>query len=306
MGESQNTNPYVNGFLRYLSVEKNTSPLTVKNYAADIACFAAFISERLGKGFTWDKPSVLDVRSYLAGMNAKKYARATIARRISSLRSFYKYLMRENVLDHNVFVKVRTPKLEKHLPVFLDENEINGLLMLPNQKEDLGMRDQVLLEILYATGCRVSELVSLEIRNTDLGNQYVLLRGKGNKERIVPIGHTCADVIETYLSGARARLMAKYAAKEHDKVLVNHRGAPLTDRSVRRILDKYITELALRKNVTPHTIRHTFATHLLNHGADLRAVQELLGHANLSTTQIYTHVTTERITTVYQENFPRA
>ena len=142
--------------------------------------------------------------------------------------------------------------------------------------------------------------------SADLGNMFVLLHGKGNKDRLVPIGHTCREAVEKYLNGARQALMARYNAAPHDKLLVNRLGGPLTDRSVRRILDKYIKKLALRKNVSPHTIRHTFATHLLDHGADLRAVQELLGHANLSTTQIYTHVTTERITSVYEKNFPRA
>lgn len=249
---------------------------------------------------------MLDIRSYLADMNGKKYARTTIARRISALRSFYKYLQRENKVKQNPFVKVRTPKLEKHLPVFLEEFEVNELLELPDTTGELGLRDQAVLELLYATGCRVSELVGLTLDTIDLGNMFVLLHGKGNKDRLVPIGHTCREAVEKYLNGARQALMARYNAAPHDKLLVNRLGGPLTDRSVRRILDKYIKKLALRKNVSPHTIRHTFATHLLDHGADLRAVQELLGHANLSTTQIYTHVTTERITSVYEKNFPRA
>ncbi len=201
---------------------------------------------------------------------------------------------------------MRTPKLEKHLPVFLEEFEINELLEMPDAADELGLRDQALLELLYATGCRVSELVGLTLETIDLGNMFVLLHGKGNKDRLVPLGHTCCAAVDKYLSSARNALMARYNAPEHRQLFVNRLGGPLTDRSVRRILDKYIKQLALRKKVSPHTIRHTFATHLLDHGADLRAVQELLGHANLSTTQIYTHVTTERITSVYQKNFPRA
>ena len=302
--------------MQYLAVEKNTSALTVKNYAADIDIFAGFLKTRYPGGFNWQEINVLDIRSYLADMNGKKYARTTIARRISALRSFYKYLQRENnfykylqrenKVKQNPFVKVRTPKLEKHLPVFLEEFEVNELLELPDTTGELGLRDQAVLELLYATGCRVSELVGLTLDTIDLGNMFVLLHGKGNKDRLVPIGHTCREAIEKYLNGARQALMARYNAAPHDKLLVNRLGGPLTDRSVRRILDKYIKKLALRKNVSPHTIRHTFATHLLDHGADLRAVQELLGHANLSTTQIYTHVTTERITSVYEKNFPRA
>ena len=306
MKEDFSAYPDVRNFLQYLAVEKNTSALTVKNYAADIAVFIEFLKTRYSGGFNWNDISVPDIRSYLAEMNGKKYARTTIARRISALRSFYKYLQRESRVKQNPFVKVRTPKLEKHLPVFLEELEINELLELPDKTDELGMRDQALLELLYATGCRVSELVGLTLETIDLGNMFVLLHGKGNKDRLVPIGHTCREAVERYLNDARGQLMAKYHAKAHEQLLVNRLGGPLTDRSVRRILDKYIKQLALRKNVSPHTIRHTFATHLLDHGADLRAVQELLGHANLSTTQIYTHVTTERITSVYEKNFPRA
>lgn len=305
MAESISQYPMVDKFLRYLQVEKNTSPLTVKNYAADISLFSNFLAERLGKDFQWQKIGVLDIRAYLALLNKEKYARTTIARRISSLRSFYKFLMRENYVEQNPFVKVRTPKLEKRLPVFLEELEINEILTLPD-KDTLGLRDQAILELLYATGCRVSELVGLTVTNIDLGSQYVLLLGKGNKERIVPIGHTCCQAVRQYLQVTRGALMEKNKTEALDKVFVNSRGGPLTDRSVRRILDKYITQLAMQKKVSPHTIRHTFATHLLDHGADLRAVQELLGHANLSTTQIYTHITTERITSVYQKNHPRA
>jgi integrase/recombinase XerC len=278
--------------------------LTVNNYECDINNFAEFLTNRFNGDFQWSQVGALDIRAYLSFLNKEEYARRTIARRISALRSFYKYMVRENILEYNPFVKVRTPKLEKKLPVFLEEFEINELLNLPDQ-EGLGLRDQAILELLYATGCRVSELVGLTTIRLDLSNRYVLLLGKGNKERIVPLGNTCCNAVKKYYL-VRTELMAKYNAPAHDYVFINNRGGILTDRSVRRILDKYITQLAISKNVSPHTIRHTFATHLLDHGADLRAVQELLGHANLSTTQIYTHVTTERIASVYQKNHPRA
>lgn len=288
-------------FLNYLAVEKDCSKLTVVNYRKDLTAFREFLAERDCSG--WLYVSQLDVRAYLAMLNRRHYATRTIARHVSALRSFYKYLLRENILSVSPMVRIRSPKLEKRLPTFLDETEVTELLELPDASL-LGRRDQALLELLYATGCRVSELVGLTLERVDLANRFALLLGKGNKERLVPLGKVCCQALEAYY-GARLELMRKYQA-EHDYIFVNNRGGVLTDRSVRRILDKYINALALRKHVSPHTIRHTFATHLLDHGADLRSVQELLGHANLSTTQIYTHVTTERIASVYKKNHPRA
>ena len=291
-------------FFNYLEVEKNSSPLTVTNYQKDMRAFDNFLKERRGENTSWLSIDALIVRAYLADLNKKKYARKTIARRMSALRSFYKFLVRESIIENSPLQRVRTPKLEKKLPTFLDEVEITELLTSPDDTL-LGKRDRAVLEMLYATGCRVSELVGMTINKVDLGNRFVILLGKGNKERVVPIGHTCVKVLQNYYP-ARAELMNKYGVAEHEHIYVNSRGGVLTDRSVRRILDKYIKALAIHKNISPHTIRHTFATHLLEHGADLRAVQELLGHENLSTTQIYTHVTTERITEVYKENHPRA
>ena len=290
-------------FYTYLEVEKNSSELTIANYRRDINHFISFIDQRYSVGCQWRQIGQLDIRAYLAVLNEKKYARRTIARHISALRSFYKFLLRENLVDYSPLAKVRSPKLDKPLPVFLDELEISELLQLPDEMP-LGRRDAAALELLYATGCRVSELVGLTLERIDLANRFVLLLGKGNKERIVPLGNTCCRVLKAYYV-YRREIMLKHN-EEHEYVFVNSRGGILTDRSVRRILDKYISQLAIRKNVSPHTIRHTFATHLLEHGADLRSVQELLGHANLSTTQIYTHVTTERIASVYRKNHPRA
>lgn len=297
-------NSYVKDFITYLEVEKNCSQLTVSNYSKDIFAFTNFVKNRLGEQFLWEQIGPLDIRAYLAYLNEKQYARRTIARRISALRSFYKYLVRENLIEFSPLSKIHSPKLDKKLPVFLDEVEVKELLDLPDEKP-LGRRDQAILELLYATGCRVSELVNMTLDRIDLVNRYVLILGKGNKERVVPLGKTCCNAINIYLL-FRREVMYKYNISEHNFLFINNRGGVLTDRSVRRILDKYIGFLAIRKNVSPHTIRHSFATHLLEHGADLRAVQELLGHANLSTTQIYTHITTERIAAVYKEKHPRA
>ena len=296
---------WIDKFNNYLLAEKNGSKLTVENYRRDISDFERFLLAKTDKDFSWDQVRVIHIRSYLAYLNHENYARRTIARRISSLRSFYKFLLREEYIGQNPFTKIRTPKLDKRLPVFLEETEIESILNLPDSTP-LGLRDQAVLELLYASGCRVSELAGLKLENLDLSGLFVLLHGKGNKERIVPIGHTCQGAFLKYFAQSRAPLMEKYHVREHRYVFINNRGGVLTDRSVRRILDKYVGKLALQKNVSPHTIRHTFATHLLEHGADLRAVQELLGHASLSTTQIYTHITNERISKVYQKNFPRA
>lgn len=292
-------------FYNYLLVEKDGSRLTTENYRRDISDFERFMLSKTGSDFKWNEVQVVHIRSYLAWLSHENYARRTIARRISSLRSFYKFLLREEYIGQNPFTRVRTPKLDKRLPVFLEETEMNSLLDLPDTSP-LGLRDQAVLEMLYATGCRVSELAGLHLEETDLSGLFVLLHGKGSKDRIVPIGHTCKEALLRYYAQSRTPLMQKYHVAEHRFVFVNNRGGALTDRSVRRILDKYVQKLALQKNVSPHTIRHSFATHLLEHGADLRAVQELLGHASLSTTQIYTHITNERINKVYQKSFPRA
>lgn len=294
---------YLKKFLTYLKVEKDCSEHTLTSYGKDLLAFAEFIHDHKEENFIWEQIGPLDIRAYLTELNDKQYARRTIARRVSALRSFYKFLVRENVLEYSPLAKVRSPKLDKKLPTFLDEFEITELLELPDSKP-LGQRDRAVLEMLYATGCRVSELVGLTLERLDLSNRFVMLLGKGDKERIVPIGHSCSEAMQRYYA-VRLQLMTKYK-KSHEFIFINSHGGALTDRSVRRILEKYINMLATHKHVSPHTIRHTFATHLLEHGADLRSVQELLGHANLSTTQIYTHITNERITAIYKQNHPRA
>lgn len=294
---------YLQKFLTYLKVEKDCSEHTLTSYEKDLLAFAEFVYKRTEKTCLWEQIGPLDIRAYLLDLNDKQYARRTIARRVSALRSFYKFLVRENVLEYSPLAKIRSPKLDKKLPTFLDEFEITELLELPDGKP-LGLRDRAVLEMLYATGCRVSELVGLTLERVDLGNRFVMLLGKGDKERLVPVGHTCCEAMRRYYS-VRSQLMAKYQ-QSHEFIFINSHGGALTDRSVRRILEKYINMLAMHKHVSPHTIRHTFATHLLEHGADLRSVQELLGHANLSTTQIYTHITNERIAAIYKKNHPRA
>ena len=220
---------YPQRFLNYLTVEKACSELTVTNYSKDLASFAAFWQQRTGKAMLWEQVSSLDVRAYLAFLNEKGYARRTVARRISALRSFYKFLVRENILEVSPLAKVRSPKLEKKLPTFLEEVEVNELLTLPDTKP-LGRRDQAILELLYATGCRVSELVGLTLERLDLGNRFVIVQGKGNKERLVPLGHSCCQALAAYYP-YRVELMQRYHVEHHDFVFVNTRGGVLTDRS---------------------------------------------------------------------------
>jgi integrase/recombinase XerC len=305
MEKRENLDPWVRQFMSYLKVEKNDSPYTLLNYEGDIEVFAEFLQKRKGD-VVWPDVTVLDIRSYLAELHRENLSRRTISRRISSLRSFYRYLLREGTVKMNPFTKVRTPKLDKRLPVFLEEFEIDQLLEAPDLATELGRRDRAILEMLYSTGCRVSELVGLTLDRMDLSNRYVLLMGKGHKERIVPLGRPCVKAMRNYLENTRNVLIEHYHASPHSFVFVNSRGTPLTARSVRRILDKYVEQTSISKHISPHTIRHTFATHLLDHGADLRSVQELLGHASLSTTQIYTHVTADRIAAVYRKHHPRA
>ena len=247
---------------------------------------------------------VLLARRYLASLVGKDYSRKTIARNIAALRSFFRYLCRVQVVDSNPFVGIRTPKLERRLPQFLDVPELDDLLKLPPATV-LGRRDSALLELLYGAGVRVSELVGLSLQNIDLSEQYILVFGKGSKERIIPIGRLAVKAISSYLQESRPVLLRKQPEKT-DALFLNHTGTPLSDRSVRRILDKYVTRLAVHKRVTPHTLRHSFATHLLDNGADLRSVQELLGHVSLKTTQVYTHVSSERLVSVYRNAHPRA
>ncbi len=294
----------IKDFIDFLHLEKNASLHTGKNYCNDLKDFFLFVFVDNVKEVDFSKLTSLYIRSYLAFLNEEKYSKRTIARKISALRSFCNYLVREGSLKDNPFSKVKTPKLDKKLPTFLQEIEIQEMFCLPKDDE-LGQRDAAVLELLYATGCRVGELVRIKIPDIDFSNRYVLLFGKGSKERIVPIGNKAVSVVKKYITNSRATLLQK-SSMFHDSLFVNSRGGKLTDRSVRRIIEKYIDILAISKKISPHTIRHTFATHLLNNGADLRSVQEMLGHANLSTTQIYTHVTTDKMTSVYKNTHPRA
>ncbi len=293
-------------FLGYLEHGRGASEHTIRAYQSDLAGFFDFLAER-GEGkrvVRMEEVDVLAVRAYLAGLRGAGLGRRSIARKMASLRSFLKHLLREGVLKSNPAEGVRTPRLERTLPTFLDEAEVVKLLGAPDLSGMWGMRDRAILEMLYSTGMRVSELVQLDIDEVDFLSEVIVARGKGKKERLVPVGRMALAAVETYLKVRTAR---QGRLKRKSKALfINRTGTRLSTRSVERMLGKYLRETGLSRKVTPHTLRHSFATHMLNRGADLRSVQELLGHSSLTTTQIYTHVTTSRMKETYDQSHPRA
>ncbi len=289
-------------FLRYLEIEKNASEHTLLNYKLDIEDFNLFMRQQAISDIA--AVSYADVRVYLTGLFDRDFARQTISRRLSCLRTFYRYGVREGYVKDNPFALTHLPKKHGRLPKFLYEQELSRLFTVENLETPLGQRNQAILELLYATGIRVSECVSLERHHIDLDMDMVLVKGKGGRERYVPIGSFAHEALSTYFKDGRPSLYK--SDKSRNFVFLNHRGGQLSDRSVRTILNKMVEKASLTNKLSPHVLRHTFATHLLNAGADLRAVQELLGHKELSTTQIYTHVTKDRLRDSYMNHHPRA
>ena len=297
MSESTlSVNSYIDRFLRFLEAEKNASPHTIKNYRSDLIEFFRF----LGKSSLGDI-NYLAIRRFLAYLKEKEFLRSTVSRKLACLKSFFKYLTREHLLNTNPASGIATPKRERRLPSFLETKEVEHLLEATNGNSWEMKRDRSILETLYSSGIRVSELVGLNWEDVDLLSGLVKVRGKGKKERIVPIGSCASEAIKNYMD-------ATASDSEHHStpLFLNRSKTRLTDRSVRRIILKCAKRAALKKGISPHTLRHTFATHLLDRGADLRSVQELLGHAHLSTTQIYTHVSAKRLREAYDQAHPRA
>lgn len=288
-------------FMRYIQLEKNFSVHTVKEYEFDLQEFMEFLTV---EGIT----NIADVeyihaRLYVTKLYESGKARSTISRKISSIRSYFRFLNREFQLDDASFRSLYHPKKEKQLPQFFYEDELS-ILFEANSGTDLkSLRNMALLELLYATGIRVSECTSIEIEDIDFTYSILRVMGKGRKERIVPFGHYANEALTKYKDEVRPKLMKE---KKHQRFFVNMRGGELTDNGVRYILNEMITNASMHTKIYPHMLRHTFATHLLNNGADLRTVQELLGHANLSSTQVYTHVTKEHLRNTYMKAHPRA
>lgn len=293
----------LNRYLVYLQAQRDASPYTVRNYGQEIAQFMDYLRDQ--EGVTdWGAVDRHMVRRYLAHLGEAGYARASIARKITEVRSFYKWLQREGLVLENPLQGVSTPKVEKRLPVFLSLDEVQALLAAPDLSTPQGQRDKAILELLYAAGLRVSELAALNLGDVDRTQREVRVLGKGRKERIVVLGEPAVRALTTYLNDGRLKLLKGDRAVS--ALFLNRAGGRLSARSVQKILDKYSKMAGLDKEVTPHVLRHTFATHLLDGGADLRTVQELLGHEHLSTTQIYTHVTQTRAREVYEQAHPRA
>jgi len=286
---------YIDKFIRYLEIEKEASSHTIINYRRDLRIFKEFLGEKKIEDVDY-----LFIRQFLAHLREKRLSRASIARNLSCMRSFFKFIVREGLLKNNPLSGVATPKKEKRLPAVMQEGDISRLMDAP-RNEKSGLRDRAILETLYSTGMRVSELVSMDIANCDFIGGVVKVYGKGKKERFTPIGEKAIEAIREYMKQSQ-----KMRSPDIKAIFLNSRGTRITDRSIRRIVESCIQKASLKEKISPHTFRHSFATHLLNRGADLRSVQELLGHASLSTTQIYTHVSTERMKDAYQKAHPRA
>ena len=287
-------------YLDYLKYQKNYSDYTIDSYKNDILEYLNYLNS---EALNFKKVEYSDIRFYLMYLkDEKKDDNSSINRKLSSLRGFYKFLANEGYVKSNVFSLVNGPKKSKKLPRYFEYNELEELFKVPDIRTPLGQRDLLILEMLYATGVRVGELVSIKVKDIDFGNKNILILGKGNKERFVQFGEYCEDILNEYLSDGRNTLNSKNS----EYLFLNNNGGELTERGVRFILDKLIKQTGINKNISPHMIRHSFATHLLNEGCDLLTVQKLLGHESIKATQIYTHVTTDRLKEVYYHSFPRA
>lgn len=299
----------VDRFLDYIRYERRLAKNTLRGYSRDLADLVEFLELDGAAEFghatplDWREVTLLDLRRFLAQLHDGGSSRATVARKLAAMRSFFKYCVRVGSLDSSPAQTIQTPKQEKKLPRFLHEDEVLRLLDEPGAQDAFPYRDKAMLETLYSTGLRVSELTGLDLSDLDMVLGLIRARGKGKKVRLVPIGAPALSAIRAYLTTERCRMTV---AESGGAVFLNRDGRRLSARSVRRVVQRYILRAGLPTDTSPHTLRHTFATHLLNRGADLRSVQELLGHESLSTTQIYTHVSTERMRETYLRAHPRA
>lgn len=294
----------VDGFLRSLRIERNASPLTLKSYAEDFNSFFDYLQDRVGRLLEPSEADITMLRGYVAYLHECQYAKTTIARRLACLRSFFRYCAREKLVTSNPAKALRTPRTGRKLPSFLTTQQTVKLIEAPPTDEPSGLRDRAMLETMYSAGLRVAELVGLNLSDWDRDANVLRVRGKGRKERIAPVGRHASEALHEWLA---VREVAEDAGPEdREAVFLNRFGKRLTTRSVGRMLEKYVKANGLDSTISPHSMRHTFATHMLDGGADLRSVQELLGHKSLTTTQIYTHVSTQRMRETYDKAHPHA
>jgi integrase/recombinase XerC len=299
-------------FLEHLRYERNVSAHTLRNYASDLEQFVDHIAPADPKSGARKFPELknvehLTIREWLAELHSGQKKKASIARKLAALRTFFQFLVREGLLESNPAKLVSTPRLEKKLPKYLSIEEAIKFIETPDTNTDLGKRDRAMLELMYATGVRVAELTTLNLADIDFRNQLIRVTGKRRKQRIVPFGDPAANAIRDYLKVRDKFLLnVPISKREEEALFLNYQGTRITTRSVGRMVEKYIKICAGAHRISPHALRHSFATHLLDSGADLRDIQELLGHARLSTTQVYTHVSMEKLVEVYDKAHPKA
>ena len=303
----------ISQFLRFLSAERNAAELTIKAYREDLASLADYLTQACGRTPAPAEVTPLELRGYVSALHEAGYAKSSVARRLASLRTFYKFAQREGLADNNPAKPLRNPRPDRKLPHFLSTDEIGRLLQAPPAMTAQGLRDRAILETMYSAGLRVSEAVGINDADLDLAEGLVRIRGKGRRERLAPIGSFAAKAIQRWLKVRNAGVAARANRRAHAAsgaqpapLFTNKFGTRLTTRSVHRMLLKYLKITSLDLRTTPHTLRHSFATHLLDRGADIRSVQELLGHKSLVTTQIYTHVSTAGLRAIYEKAHPRA
>ncbi|UCF73627.1 MAG: tyrosine recombinase XerC [Deltaproteobacteria bacterium] len=298
----------ISSFIRYIETEKGYSIHTIRNYESDLRQFTKFVASKRGlkKGAPGiDLVDYMLIRSYL-GVLFDRCRRTTIARKLSALKSFFRYLELRGLAPLNPVTEIATPRQERHIPTYLPVDDMFALLEQPDRQKEWGLRDLAILELLYSTGLRVSELVALDIEKLDLNSRLVRASGKGGKERLLPVGRKAIAAIREYLENTEKRRKKAGYSKCQGPVFLNYRGGRLSARSVNRLVKAYSRKCGIMTEISPHSLRHTFATHLLDGGADLRSIQELLGHVNLSTTQKYTHVSIDRLVEVYDKAHPRS
>ena len=309
---------HLKAFLQYLKLNRHVSPHTVRAYESDVSQYLAWVASETGKKISQLEPDDLDmtsVRGHIVELNKAGKARSSVARKLSGLRTFVKYLRREEIIEHDPTAMAVAPKRDQTIPTHLSEQEIERLIETPNTGDPLGRRDRAILELFYASGLRLSELVAIDLEDLNLSDRMVRVMGKGSKERLVPFNQSALTAIRAWMKDRAVILSTRASARvsprrpkdaKADPLFINSRGTRLTGRSVDRLLRRYVAQCSTRMGVSPHALRHSFATHLLQRGADLRAIQELLGHARLSTTQRYTHVNAAQLIDVYRKAHPRA